>query len=69
MAKRDIIVIGGSAGSHAALRQILADLPPDMPASIFVTTHIPAMGPSYLADALASAGPLPVSRAVDGQPV
>lgn len=69
MAKKDIIVIGGSAGSHSALRQIMADLPADFPASIFVATHMPSHAPGFLADVLASAGPLPVSRAVDGQPV
>jgi two-component system chemotaxis response regulator CheB len=34
-----------------------------------VTTHVPTTSSGYLVDALASAGPLPVSRAVDGQPV
>ncbi len=69
MAKRDIIVIGGSAGSHSVLRQIMADLPEDMPAAIFVATHVPTSSPGYLVEALQSAGPLPVTHAVDGQPV
>jgi two-component system chemotaxis response regulator CheB len=69
VAKKDIIVIGGSAGSHSALRRIMADLPADLPASVFVATHVPTGSPGYLADALSSAGPLPVTRAVDGQPV
>ena len=69
MAKKDIIVIGGSAGSLSPLRQILADLPADMPASLFIATHVPTASQGYLADALASAGPLPVSKALDGQPV
>lgn len=47
----------------------MADLPKDFPGSIFVATHVPTGSPGYLADALSSAGPLPVSRAVDGQPV
>lgn len=69
MAKKDIIVIGGSAGSHSALRQIMSELPADIPASIFVATHMPTNSAGFLADVLASAGPLPVSRATDGQPV
>ena len=69
MAKKDTIVIGGSAGSQSALRQIMSDLPADLPAAVFVATHVPTSSPGYLADVLASAGPLPVSRAVDGQPV
>jgi two-component system, chemotaxis family, protein-glutamate methylesterase/glutaminase len=69
MANKDIIVIGGSAGSHSALRQIMSELPADLPASVFVATHMPSQSPGFLADMLASAGPLPVSRAIDGQPI
>lgn len=69
MAKRDLIVIGGSAGSFGVLREILSDLPGDFPASIIVATHMPTNSSSSLADALASAGPLPVSQAVEGMPV
>ncbi|MFL6755798.1 MAG: chemotaxis protein CheB [Sphingomicrobium sp.] len=69
MAKRDIIVIGGSAGSHMPLRQIMSSLPAELPASIFVATHVPTGSQGYLLDALSSAGPLPVVRAADGQPV
>lgn len=69
MAKKDIIVIGGSAGSHAPLRRIMADLPQNLPAAVFVATHVPSGSSGYLADALESAGPLPVSTAADGQPV
>jgi two-component system chemotaxis response regulator CheB len=69
MAKRDIIVIGGSAGSHMPLRQIMSSLPAELPASIFVATHVPTGSQGYLVDALSSAGPLPVVRAADGQPV
>ena len=69
LAKRDIIVIGGSAGSHSALRQIMSDLPSGLKATILVATHVPTSSPSHLADSLASAGPLPVSQAVDGQPL
>lgn len=69
MAKKDIVVIGGSAGSLTPLKQIMADLPGDLPASVFVATHAPSRSSGYLADALASAGRLPVSRAVDGQPI
>jgi two-component system, chemotaxis family, protein-glutamate methylesterase/glutaminase len=69
MPTRDIVVIGGSAGSHAVLRQIVADLPADIPASIFITTHIPTHSAGYLADALAKAGQVPVVEAADGQPI
>ena len=69
MAKKDIIVIGGSAGSHSVLRQIMSELPGNLPATIFVATHVPTTSSGYLADVLQLAGKMPVSRAVDGQPV
>lgn len=68
-AKKDIIVIGGSAGSHRVLKQIVADLPANIPASIFVATHVPTQAPAYLVDILSNCSALPVSRAVDGAPI
>lgn len=69
MAKKDIVVIGGSAGSHAAIRQIIADLPAGLPASIFIATHMPTHSSSYLSDVLELATHLSVTRAIDGQPI
>ncbi|OWV82204.1 glutamate methylesterase [Rhizobium sp. R634] len=68
-AKRDIIAIGGSAGSGAVLRTLVADLPAELPASVFVSTHIPANSPGYLPEILAAKSKLPVTQAVDGQPI
>lgn len=68
-AKRDIIVIGGSAGSGAVLRALIGDLPADLPASVFVSTHIPAHSPSLLSDVLSSRSVIPVNQAIDGQPI
>jgi two-component system chemotaxis response regulator CheB len=69
MPKRDIIAIGGSAGSTDPLKQLLAGLPADFPASLFVTTHIPSTHHSYLPEVLGSHSKLPVREAVDGQPI
>lgn len=69
MAKRDIIAIGGSAGSGPVLKRIVSELPADLPASIFVSTHLPPHSPSYLPDLLAGHSSLPVSQAIDGQPI
>jgi two-component system chemotaxis response regulator CheB len=69
VAKKDIIVIGGSAGSGTALQKVMADLPGDLPASIFVATHVPSHSPGYLAALLDRVSPLPVSHAIDGQPI
>ena len=68
-ATRDIVVIGGSAGSGAVLKTLMQRLPADLPASLFVTTHIPAHSPGFLAEILSSRSALPVMQAVDGQPV
>jgi len=68
-ATKDIIVIGGSAGSSAVLKRLLGDLPRDLPASVFVSTHIPAHAPSMLAEILAGNTALPVAQVIDGQPI
>lgn len=67
--KRDIIVIGGSAGSSSVLKQLVAGLPADLSASIFISTHVPPHGAGFLTEILRMKTPLPVSEAVDGQPI
>ena len=43
MTNRDIIVIGGSAGATAPLKQTLGALPVDLPAAVFLPgTKIPS---------------------------
>jgi two-component system chemotaxis response regulator CheB len=69
LANKDIIVIGGSAGSQSPLRQIIAELPADLPASVFVATHVPTKSPGYLSDILERKSHLRVTRAIDGQPI
>jgi two-component system chemotaxis response regulator CheB len=66
---KDIVAIGGSAGSGAVLRTLLASLPADFPASIFISTHIPSHGAGFLAHSLGAVTQLPVCEAVDGQPI
>ncbi|WP_407189375.1 chemotaxis protein CheB [Bradyrhizobium centrosematis] len=69
MRNRDIIVIGGSAGATAPLKQILGRLPADLPAAIFVVLHIPAQGIGILSTVASSAGPLPVRQAENGMKI
>ena len=69
MAKKDIIVIGGSAGSHGVLRQIVSDLPADLSASLFIATHVPSRHVGYLAEVLSTISRMPVAQAIDGQPI
>lgn len=66
MTNRDIIVIGGSAGATAPLKQILGQLPADLPAAVFLVLHIPAQGIGILATVASAAGKLPVRQAEDG---
>ncbi|WP_328475607.1 chemotaxis protein CheB [Actinoplanes sp. NBC_00393] len=69
MARRDLIVIGGSAGAHAALRTLLARLPADLPAAVLVVTHMAPGARSALAEMLAKESALPVITAADGEKV
>jgi two-component system chemotaxis response regulator CheB len=61
---RDIVVIGGSGGALDALRSILAALPADLPAALFVVIHIGAV--SHLTTILKQASALPVLSAESG---
>jgi hypothetical protein len=56
MSNRDIIVIGGSAGATAPLRDILTNLPADLPAAVFVVLHIPAQGAGLFSTQPAASG-------------
>jgi two-component system chemotaxis response regulator CheB len=67
MPNKDIVVIGGSAGSHSVVKQIVSQLPENFPAAAFVVTHMPS--DSYLSESLQGRTRLPVVRAVDGQPI
>lgn len=69
MATRDIIVIGASAGGVQALSQLVSELPPDLPAAVFIVLHIPANAPSLLANILGHTSALPVANGIDNEPV
>jgi two-component system, chemotaxis family, protein-glutamate methylesterase/glutaminase len=69
MAGRDIVVIGGSAGSIEAVTEVVRGLPPDFPGSVFVVVHFPGSVTSTLPRILSRAGPLPARHARDGEPI
>ena len=69
MAGRDIVVIGGSAGSIEAVSELVKGLPPDFPGSVFVVVHFPGYVSSTLPRILSRAGALPARHAVDGEPI
>ncbi len=69
MANRDIIAIGASAGGVEALMKLVAKLPEDLPASVFIVVHMAPNQPSALAELLSRAGPLPAENAADRQEI
>ena len=64
---KDIVVIGGSAGSIEVIRRLLAALPADFAGSIFVVVHTAPHAPGVLDVIFDSAGPLPAVGAHNGE--
>jgi two-component system, chemotaxis family, protein-glutamate methylesterase/glutaminase len=58
MPGHDIIVIGASSGGIESLQALVAGLPRDLAASLFVVLHVPADGDSGLPRILSNAGRL-----------
>jgi two-component system chemotaxis response regulator CheB len=66
---RDIVVIGASAGGVEALQTMVAGLPADLPATVFVVLHVAPRSRSFLPGILSAAGPLPACHATDGMEI
>ncbi|HVW07167.1 MAG TPA: chemotaxis protein CheB [Bryobacteraceae bacterium] len=62
MPGHDIIVIGASAGGVEAVQKVVAQLPADLPAAVFVVIHLYPLSLSHLPEILTRAGKL---KAVD----
>jgi chemotaxis response regulator CheB len=67
VATRDIVVIGGSAGSFNILPPLLSLLPAGLDAAIFVSIHRAYNSTDFLPSILRRRTPMEVSPAVDGQ--
>ena len=59
MIKRDIVVIGASAGGVKELQKLVSGFAADLRAAVFVVLHISRNGRSMLPEILGRAGPLP----------
>ncbi len=64
---RDIVAVGGSAGSLEALKLIVQSLPSNFPGTLFVVMHLPARGKSIMPELLTRFASLPVVMAVVDQ--
>ena len=69
MAGRDIVVVGGSAGSIEVLAEFVGGLPPDFPGSIFVVVHFPGSVTSTLPRILNRSGTLHARHPRDGESI
>jgi two-component system, chemotaxis family, protein-glutamate methylesterase/glutaminase len=67
--ERDIVVIGCSAGGVEALPRILQQLPPSLPAAVFIVQHLAPTGTPYLAGILERSAIIPVAWAEQGAPI
>src|SRR5215469_7838901 len=68
MLRRDVIVIGGSAGSLDTLRAIAEALPAEFPGTIFVVAHV-GQSRSILPDLLRRSGKLTASHPREEEPI
>lgn len=63
-----LIVVGASAGGMHALKSLVTQLPADLPAPVFIVTHMsPDTTGDVLVRVLDEAGPLPCRHATEGE--
>jgi two-component system, chemotaxis family, protein-glutamate methylesterase/glutaminase len=67
MGPREVVVVGGSAGSLESLRDLVEALPADLPGFVAVTIHISEHAKSQLPWLLSRFGPLPAGHAQTGE--
>ena len=67
MPRRDIVVIGASAGGIEALGGLVRHFPADLGAAVLVVLHLAPEHKSVLPRILSSAGPMPAKHAHNGE--
>ena len=65
----DIIVIGASVGGIEAVPRLIASLPADLPASVFVVQHTTPQGPDMLPNIIRRTSSLSVALTIDGETI
>lgn len=61
-----VVAIGASAGGIAALTELAAGMPANVPFGVMIVVHMGRETPSVLASIIDRSGPLPAAAAVDG---
>jgi two-component system, chemotaxis family, protein-glutamate methylesterase/glutaminase len=69
MTRKDMVVIGASAGGIDALKTLVAALPKDLKAAIFVTIHVAPYSMGILPEILERSGALAASNAKDWEAI
>src|SRR5262245_28001083 len=69
MEKRNIIVIGASAGGSDALKELVAGVPKNMEASIFIVWHMSPDVSGFLPEVLNKEETLYAANAIDNEPI
>jgi two-component system chemotaxis response regulator CheB len=64
-----VVLIGSSAGGPPMLDSLLAALPPDLPAGVIITQHMPAGFTAALAERFNRIAPLPVRETENGDTI
>jgi two-component system chemotaxis response regulator CheB len=67
--RRDLVVVGASAGGVKSLTTLIEGLPDDFPAAVLVVLHVPPTGHSALPTILGRASKLEVKHAEEGDKV
>jgi two-component system, chemotaxis family, protein-glutamate methylesterase/glutaminase len=67
--RRDIVVIGASAGGVEALIRLAGGLPPTLRAAVFIVLHMPEGASTSLPQILDRQGTLPARQAAESAPI
>ena len=69
MAKRNIVVIGASAGGFEAIKTLVSSLPADLDAAIFIVWHMSPDVSGVMPQVLNRYHTIPAANAIDGESV